>query len=121
LALDIPSNYTLTQRFHDHLPQLIPKGFAISPLPSKISSFVIQALQMTESFLNQNRKNPTKNVTAPGGAGSPSAPSPASALTPSSLAYPNPKKSLSSKPFSPFTASLCGTSQETFLASVRAP
>jgi hypothetical protein len=121
LALDIPFDFTLTQRFHDHLPQLIPKGFAISPLPSKIASFVIQALQMTESSLNQNRKNPTKNATKPGDAGSPSTPSPASVLTPSSLAYPNPKKSSSSELFSPFTTSLSGTSQEAFLASVRAP
>jgi hypothetical protein len=122
LALDIPSDLTLTQSFHDHLPQLIPEeGFAISPLPNKISSFVTQALQMTESSLNQNKKSLTKNATAPGDAGYPSAPNPASVLIPSSLASSNQKKSLSSEPFSPFTASLCGTSQEAFLASVRAP
>jgi hypothetical protein len=121
LALDIPSDLTLTQRFHKHLPQLIPEGFAISPLPNEISSFVTQALQMTELSLNQNKKNLTKKGTASGDAGYPSAPSPASALTPFSLAYPNQKKSSSSEPFLPFTASLCGTSQETFLASVRAP
>jgi hypothetical protein len=121
LALDIPSDLTLTQRFHDHLPQLIPEGFAISPLSNEISSFVTQALQMTELSLNQNKKNLTKNETASGAAGYLSAPSPASALIPSSLAYPNQKKSSSSEPSLPFTASLCGTSQETFLASVRAP
>jgi hypothetical protein len=48
---------------------------------------------MTESSLNQNRKNPTKNATEPGDAGSPSAPSPASALTPSSR-IPEPEKEL---------------------------
>jgi hypothetical protein len=44
LALDVPSDATLTQPFHDHLPQLIPAGFVISPLPNEISSFVIWAL-----------------------------------------------------------------------------
>jgi hypothetical protein len=121
LALDLPSDATLTQRFHDHLPQLIPEGFVISPLPSEISSFVIQALQMTESSLLLSKKNLTKSGTAPGDAGSPSAPNPVSALTPSSLAYTNPKKSSSFEPSSPFTESLRGTSQEAFLASVRAP
>jgi hypothetical protein len=121
LALDLPSDLTLTQRFHDHLPQLIPEGFAISPLPNEISSFVTQALQMTELSLHQNKKNLTRHETASGAAGYLSAPSPVSALTPSSLAYPSPKKSSSSEPSLPFTASLCGTSQEAFLASVRAP
>jgi hypothetical protein len=41
LGLDNPSDATLAQRFHNHIPQLIPAGFVISPLPSKISSFVI--------------------------------------------------------------------------------
>jgi hypothetical protein len=56
LAPDIPSDSVLTQRFHLHIPQLIPEGFDISPLPSKISSFVIQALQTIELSWIQNRK-----------------------------------------------------------------
>jgi hypothetical protein len=49
LAPDLPTDHALTQCFHTHLLQLIPKDFAISPLPSKISSFLIQALQTIES------------------------------------------------------------------------
>jgi hypothetical protein len=111
LALDTPSDETLTQRFHDHLPQMIPEGFVISPLPNEISSFVIQALQMTESSLNLNKKNLTKSGTEPGDDGPRSALSQDYNLTPSSLAYPNQKKNSSSEPFSPFTESLRGTSQ----------
>jgi hypothetical protein len=74
LALDFPSDSTLTQRFHNHLPQLIPQGFVKSPLPSEISSFVIRALQMTESSLSLSKKNLTKNLTGPGDDGPPSAP-----------------------------------------------
>jgi hypothetical protein len=121
LALDNPSDATLTQRFHDHIPQLIPAGFVISPLPSEISSFVIQALQMTESSLSQSRKSPTKNATAPGVDTPPSAPSQGFTMTPSSLDYPNQSGNSSSEPFLPSTGSLTGTSQEAFLASVRAP
>jgi hypothetical protein len=121
LALDSPSGATLSQRFHDHIPQLIPAGFFISRLPSEISSIVIQGLQMTESSLSQSRKNPTKNVTEPGVDTPPSAPSQGFTMTPSSLNYPNPKENSSSEPFSPSTGLLAGTSQAAFLASVRAP
>jgi hypothetical protein len=76
---------------------------------------------MTELSLNRNKKSPTKNGTAPGDDGSPSAQNPASKLTLTSLEYPNQSKSSSSEPSLPFTESLNGINQETFLASVRAP
>jgi hypothetical protein len=101
---------------------LIPAGFVISPLPNEISSFfVIRALRMTELSLSPNKKNPMGNGTAPGDAGSPSAPNPAYKLTLTSLNYLSQNKSSSSKPSLPFTESLSGINQDTFLASVRAP
>jgi hypothetical protein len=121
LAFDFPSDSSLTLRFHVHLPQLIPKDFAISTLPTEISSFVILALQMTESSLNPSRKKPTRPETEPGDDGSPSAPSPASPITLSSLAYTSKKANSSSEPSLPFTDVLIGAEQEPFLASVRAP
>jgi hypothetical protein len=119
LALDFPSDATLTQRFHDHLPQLIPQNFVISLLTSEISSFVTRALQMTESSLSLNKKSLTKNVTEPGDDGPPSAPNQASTLTPSSLEYQNPKKSSSFEPSSPFTESLASWHQSGSLLGQR--
>jgi hypothetical protein len=49
LAMDEPSDEELTRRFHSHLPQLIPEYFHISPLPSKILSWITLALQTVES------------------------------------------------------------------------
>jgi hypothetical protein len=49
LAPDYPSDFVLTERFHSSLPQLVPPGFNISPLPNEISCFIIQAI--TPKFL----------------------------------------------------------------------
>jgi hypothetical protein len=121
LAPDFPSDSVLTQRFHSHLHQLIPEHFVISPLPSEISSFVILALQTTESSLIQNKKKRTKNETEFGAAGSHSARKPALTLTPSSLSYSTEKPNSSPERFSPSTEWLSGAQQEPFLANVRAP
>ena len=40
----------LTTRFHLCIPQLVPAGFDISPLPSEISCFIIRVLQILEWF-----------------------------------------------------------------------
>jgi hypothetical protein len=121
LAPDFPSDSVLTARFHQHIPHFIPDGFAISPLPSEISSFVILALQTIESSWIRNRKKPTKNATESGDGGSRSAPRPALPLTPSLLGYDNEKPNSSFGPFSPSTEWLHGVLQAPFLASVRAP
>jgi hypothetical protein len=121
LAPDFPSDNVLTQRFHSHTPQLIPEGFDISPLPNKISSFLIRALQMIKSSWTPNKKNPTKSKTGSGPDGSPSAPKPASSLSLSSLSYNTEKQSLSCDRFSPCTEWLAGVKQKPFLASVRVP
>jgi hypothetical protein len=121
LAHDFPSDSLLTQRFHAHIPQLIPKDFDISPLPSEISSFLIQALQTIELSWILNKRKLTKNETESGAAGSSSAPKWASSITLSSLNYSTKRTSLSSVPFCPSTEWLSGVQQEPFLASVRAP
>ena len=100
---------------------MIPGHFVISPLPSEISSFVILALQTTESSLIQNKKKRTKNETEFGAAGSHSARKPALTLTPSSLSYSTEKPNSSPERFSPSTEWLSGAQQEPFLANVRAP
>jgi hypothetical protein len=121
LAPDYPSDRVLTERFHSCLPQSIPAGFSISPLPIEISSFVILALQTLESSLTQNKSPPTKTKTGSGVAGFRSAPKPASTLTLSSLDYSSRKPSSSCAPFCPSIEWLTGVQQEPFLASVRAP
>jgi hypothetical protein len=120
LAPDFPCDTVLTQRFHSHIPQLIPKDFVISPLPSEISSFVIRALRTIESSLIQNKKSPTRPKTASGVDGSPSATERDSRLTPSSLSYSTEKTSSSPDLFSPSIVWLNGVKQAPFLASVRA-
>jgi hypothetical protein len=121
LAPDFPSDSVLTARFHSHIPQLIPAAFEISPLPSKISSFVILALQTIELSWIGNRKRPTRNETESGAGGSPSAPRPALTITLSSLTYNPLKPSSSSVPFSLSIAWQHGVQQAQFLASVQAP
>jgi hypothetical protein len=121
LAPDFPSDAVLTQRFHAHIPQLIPQAFSILPLPNEISSFLIQALQTIELSWIQNKRKLTKNETESGADGSTSAPKWASTITLSSLSYSTKKTSSSSDPFCPSTEWLVGARQAPFLASVRAP
>ena len=121
LASDYPSDHVLTTRFHSCIPQLIPVGFVISPLPSEISCFIILVLQTLESSLTQSKSQHTKTRTESGAGGPRSAPRPASTLTLSSLNYSSLKPSSSCAPFSPSIAFLLGAEQEPFLASVRAP
>jgi hypothetical protein len=121
LAPDCPSDRVLTERFHSCLPQLIPAGFNISPLPSEISSFVILALRTLESSLTPSRSQPTRTKTESGADGLCSAPKPASTLTLSSLNYSSQKQSSSCAPFCPSTEWLAGAQQAPFLASVHAP
>jgi hypothetical protein len=111
----------LTERFHSCLPQLIPAGFNILPLPSEISSFVILALQTLESSLTPSKSQPMRTRTGSGADGFHSAPKPASTLTLSSLGYKSRKPSSSCAPFCPSTEWLAGAQQAPFLASVRAP
>jgi hypothetical protein len=98
------------------MPQLVPAGFDISPLPSKISCFIIQALETLESCLTQNKNQPTKRKTESGANGSRSAPRQVSTLTLSSLNCSSLKRSSSCARFSPSSKWRIG-----FLASVRAP
>ena len=121
LAQDFPSDKILTERFHSYLPQLIPAGFDISPLPNEISCFVIQALQTLESSLTQSKSQPTRRKTESGADGSRSAPRPVSTLTLSSLNYSSLKQNSSCDHFCPSTEWLTGAQQGPFLASVRAP
>jgi hypothetical protein len=121
LAPDYPSDLILTERFHSCLPQLIPAGFSISPLPSEISCFVIQVLRTLESSLTPSKSRPTKRKTESGADGARSVPRPVSTLTLSSLNYSSLKPSSSCDRFCPCTESLAGAQQEPFLASVRSP
>lgn len=121
LVPDSPSDSVLTQRFHSHIPQLIPKGFDISPLPIEISSFVIQTLQTIESSWILNRKRPTRRMTESGDDVSHSVLKLGSTLTLSSLSYSIKKPSILPDPFSPSADWLIGARWEPFLAKVRAP
>ena len=99
LAPDDPSDAVLTDRFHRFLPQLIPRTFAISPLPSEILSFATLALRTLESSLIRKPSPRTSPGTESGGAGSGSALPPDSSITPSSLTYPDRTSTSSSEPF----------------------
>ncbi len=121
LAPDSPPEDIRTQRFHSHIPQLIPEGFEISPLPSEISSFLIQALQTIESSWIRSKRKPTRKRTVSGDDGTPSAPPQDSSITLSSLSYEASNASSSYGLFSPSTEWLTGVKLEPFLASVHAP
>ena len=119
LASDFPSDEELTQRFHTYAPQLIPPGFVISPLPSEISSFVLQALQIAESSWSRDKKRPTKGKTGLGDGGSASVEKQVSPTTSFSGASNTTRESLPFDPSSPSTVSLIGTSPEPMKESVR--
>jgi hypothetical protein len=121
LANDFPNDATLTQWFHSHLPQLIPANFAISDLPTEISSFAIRALRIIELSSSLDRRKLTRSRTEFGANGPPSAPTPGSRIDLSSITYPSVSPSSSSEPFLPSTESQSGLQREAFLASVRAP
>ena len=121
LAPDSPPEDIRTQRFHSHIPQLIPEAFEISPLPSEISSFLIQALQTIESSWIRSKRKPTRKRTVSGDDGTPSAPPQDSSITLSSLSYEASNASSSYGLFSPSTEWLTGVKLEPFLASVHAP
>jgi hypothetical protein len=121
LAPDSPPDDILTQRFHSHIPQSIPEGFKISPLPNEISSFLIQALQTIDSSLIRSKRKPTRKRIVSSDDGPTSVPPQDSTITHSSLSYEATNASSSFGPFSPSTEWLTGAKMEPFLASVRAP
>jgi hypothetical protein len=120
LAFDCPNDATLTQRFHQYLPQQIPANFVISPLPTKILSWIAVILQTHELYVMADKKAQTNPKTAAGDGGLDSAPEPASKLTPSSLLYRSEKLKSWQNPSSPATAQLSGLNMVDLRATVNA-
>ena len=98
LAFDKPDDETLTQRFHSHLPQLIPRSFVISDLPPEILSWATRVLRMYESSLIRVKSNHTSPTTGRGGAGSRST-APKAYLTETSIILPEAAKDLIARRF----------------------
>jgi hypothetical protein len=101
IAFDDPPNDILNQRFHLYYPEQIPGNFKISQLPSAILSWALSILQTAASSLTAGLKEVTKPTIELGDVGSSSAPSPAEALTLSSLSYPQSDANFSSDPSLP--------------------
>jgi hypothetical protein len=117
-AADEPPNDILTQRFHTYCPQLIPRTFSISPLPSEVSSFVEQVVQTMELSFMESRKLQMPEKTDPQSGGNNSAPQLALS-TIGSMTYPHQNKNWSPNPSSITTAGLNLISQDALLADVR--
>ena len=120
LAGDDPSDATLTHRFHSYIPQMIPSGFRISPLPDEILHFVEHTLRIAESSLIRHNQSPKTTRIAHGHAGSDSAAKPPS-WTRYSLIYPPTKKIYSCEPSWNPSLPPTGLSQAAFLERIRAP
>ena len=118
-ALDDPLDAELTLRFHSFLPQLIPRSFAISPLPTEVLSWLTLALQTLESSWIRNKNRDTKLATGSGGDGGRFVPSQESPITPSSLLYPIAPSSSSFVPSSASIVQLNGADQESWKADIR--
>jgi hypothetical protein len=103
LAVDNPDNHILTNRFHSHLPQLIPRRFAISPLQKEILSFAVH----------------TKTEIESGAAGPNSVSKWESPITSSSVTYLDKSPSSLADPSFRFTAPPNGTNQVELLGTVR--
>ena len=61
LALDLPNDAELTQRFHSYLPQLIPHNFEISDLPPDVLSWATLVLRTYELSLIRAKSSLTKS------------------------------------------------------------
>jgi hypothetical protein len=120
LAFDCPPDSILTQRFHQYLPAQIPANFAISPLPTKILSWIAVILQTHELYVTADKKAQMNLKTAVGDGGLDSAPEPDSPLTPSSLLYHNEKSKSWQNPSSLATAQLSGLNMVDLRATVNA-
>jgi hypothetical protein len=118
LAPDHPSDEELTERFHSFLPQLIPRDFAISPLPSEIASFATLAIRTAESSWIRSRKDLTRRETGPGDDG-PASVTTWELSTLSSLSYPPTSRNSSFEPSSSASAFLISQRQAAFADSVR--
>jgi hypothetical protein len=121
LAVDEPTDDELTRRFHQHLSQVIPEYFTISPLPPAVLSFAVQALQQTaERSWIQSERRPTKRKMSLGAVGKDSA-SMQESITSTSISYPSRPVSSSCDHSSPPAASLDGVRQDTLFAAIRNP
>ena len=69
LNKDCPPNNVLTERIHVIHPQVVPKGFKISPLPKDILSFVFAAMLTLEESWIPNKKSPAPVLTEFGDGG----------------------------------------------------
>jgi hypothetical protein len=114
-----PSDDELTHRFHSHLPQLIPRAFKISPLPSNVLYWIMLALRTVESSWTRNRKRATRQETEFGSTGKPTSSSPRSPITPSSLLYRMMPSTSSFVPSLASTAQLSGVSQAEWMDDIR--
>ena len=120
LAYDDPPDDILTNRFHSHLSQLVPQGFAICPLPDDVLSFVGLVLRTAES--SWTRRSPSQTTTKPesgtDGQGFATPPTP---WTLSSLVFQNESVSSSSGRSWKLTSPPSGPDQATFLDQIRRP
>lgn len=56
LAQSPISNKLLTQRFHQHFKQLIPRSFAVSQIPEELGCFALQVIQTIEFSIIRRQK-----------------------------------------------------------------
>ena len=119
-TIDDPDNETLTERFHSHMPHLIPQTFRISQLPEDVESFVFATLQTYAVSYTRSKKLDTGTESEPGGGGKTTSTG-LESLTPSSLRYrdkPHPGSPRDSSLSSDLPSSI---SRDEFMASVRNP
>jgi len=117
LTIDDPPDDILTQRIHNYLPQIVPEGFKISPLPDEIVSFALRVLAMLDESLTRSRKRPTLAPNECGGGGKHSRAT--SSWTLSSVCYPATNGTSSAEPSWWSTETPTSTSRERLLGDVR--
>ena len=120
LAWDDPDDSILSDRFHSSIPQLMPVGFKICPLPAEILSFVGHTLRTAKSSLTQHNLSRKTMKTEPGQGGSDSARKRPS-WTLSSLNHNQKRENSSCGPSWRPTPLSHGANQERFLAQIREP
>ena len=63
IAYERPPNDVVTNRILSSFPQLVPRGFKISHLPTDVLSFVQEAAEILESSFIRAQKEETKRMT----------------------------------------------------------
>ena len=118
VAHDCPPNDVVTHRLVSSFPQLVPKGFKISHLPTEVLSFAQEAVAMLESSITRAQKEEMKKSIDTGDDGADFATTISTAKNPALREYPHTSNASFCEHSLRFTESQDLINQEKLLESI---